>query len=205
MDSKPPAIDGSPTRMQRMRGFFLFGAWFGSVAGTVTGTVFARIAGFDLIEAIQGSLFGGVTGASLAILIVGALGGRKAMRVDQMHTACFSGAFGTIVGGMIGIGALNLLSFTVGRSAGDFSRIAEDLFIILLPAAAIGSIATWLVSLVTNEKKLQWILLALFLASVVAVIFITPSALAFGVGGAIAGFFSQRMLIEGGAGRATQD
>ncbi len=128
--------------------------------------------------------------------IVGAFGGRKLPRIDRMHSASFSGAFGMIVGGMAGIGILYLVALITGYDPGHFDRAATDLLIILVIASAFGTVVTWLVARnVTDEKKLQWLVLAMFLGSIAILLFITPSALAFGIGGAVAGYVSQRMLV----------
>ena len=191
---RPPRTSSSSLRIF---GLVAIGAWFGGVAGGIAGLGFAMAVGFDLVETVMRSGAGGLLGGASAMLIAAALGARKARRLDRMHSACFSGAFGEILGGIAGIGALDALNFATGREAGLPDRIGEDLLIIMFAASAVGSIAVWTMSrLVTDEKNLQWTVFALFGASVGIYLFITPAALAFGVGGAMAGFVSQPMLVS---------
>jgi hypothetical protein len=190
---RPPR---TPSSSLRIAGLVALGAWFGGVAGGIAGSGIALAVGFDLVETVMRSGAGGLLGGSSAMLIAAAFGAQKARRLDRMHSACFSGAFGEILGGLAGIGALDVLSFATGREAGLPDRIGNDLLIILFIASAVGSIAVWAMSrLVTDEKKLQWTVFVLFGASVGIYLFITPAALAFGVGGAMAGFVSQPLLV----------
>jgi hypothetical protein len=196
MTAQPSIPESSPRRQRRVFGLVSLGAWFGSICGIVAGLAYIFFAGFEPFDSVVGSIFGGVPGAAVAMLFVGSLGGRKCRQLDQMHSAAFSGSFGTIVGCMAGIGLLNLLELATGPRIGRLHGITEDMMIILFVASAAGILATWAVShLSNNERWLQFAVLAMFLATV-ASLFITPAALPFGIAGAVAGHLSQRMLVS---------
>ena len=188
MTGLPRSPQDSRGRTRRVLGFAGLGAVFGGSCGALTGCVFGIMSGLDLIDGVAGGMMGGFLGGTSAMTFVGMLGGRKCRQLDQMKSAAFSGAFGTILGGMAGIAILDLLETLTGRHAGIVSQVGDDLVIILVAASAAGSVVTWSIShLSRREKPLQYVVLAMFLAGV-GCVFVTPATIPFGIGGAVAGF-----------------
>ena len=193
MTGSTALLESLPKNVRRILGLVVLGASFGTVCGTVTGWMFGLMSGLDLIDAVMGAAAGGLLGGAVAMLLVGILGGRKCCKLDPMKSAVFSGAFGTILGGIAG---LYLLEFFAGRNAGNVSKLGDDLMIILFVAAGAGSVVMWAVShLSRREKCLQYAVLGMFVSGVACAV-ITPATIPFGIGGAVAGLLSQRMLVQ---------
>ena len=74
-------------------------------------------------------------------------------------------------------------------------NLAEDVMIILMIASGVGVVVTWGVShLSGQERRLQYVVLGMFLASA-ACCFAIPSTIPLAMGGAAAGLLSQRLLV----------